>query len=137
MIAGGHAFHEVPVVAGEDHRALVVEQRFGQRFDRVDVQMVARLVEHQHVVLAQQQAGQAQPGPLAAGEHRDSLLHLLAAEQQGAGQVENRLVLGARRGVVLQIFEHAFAFRAGSCKRAGRRRRSGSRSPSGLRRPAA
>ena len=38
--------------------------------------MVARLVEHQHVVLAEQQPGQAQPGPLAAGEDRDPLLHL-------------------------------------------------------------
>ncbi len=68
--------------------------------------MVARFVEHQHVVLAEQQAGQAQPGPLAAGQHRDAFLHLFAAEQQRAGQVENRLVLGARGGVVLQIIEH-------------------------------
>ena len=74
--AGGDALHEVPVVAGEDDRALVVEQRLGQRLDRVDVEMVARFVEHQHVVLAEQQARQAEPGPFAAGEDRDLLLHV-------------------------------------------------------------
>ena len=68
--------------------------------------MVARFVEHQHVVLTEQQSGQAEPGPFAAGEDGDSLLHLVAAEEQRAGQVENLLRLRARRRVVFQIVEH-------------------------------
>ena len=85
------ALHEVPVVAGEDDGALVVEQGLGQGFDGIDVEMVARLVENQHVVLAQQQARQAEPGPLAAGQHGDRLLDVLAAKQEAPRDFENLL----------------------------------------------
>ena len=57
----GHAVHEVPVVAREDHRAAVASQRVGERLDRFDVEMVARLVEHEHVVLLRE-AGRRAPG---------------------------------------------------------------------------
>ena len=61
---------------------LYSSKRLGQRLDGIDVEMVARLVENQHVVVAQQQPRQAEPGALAAGEHRDRLLDVRAAEQQ-------------------------------------------------------
>ena len=91
--AGGHALREVPVVAGEDDRPLVLQQGLGQRLDGIDVEMVARLVEDQHVVIAQQQPRQAEPGPLAAGQHGDRLLDMRLAEQQRAGHFEDLLVL--------------------------------------------
>jgi len=70
----------VPVVAGEDDGALIVVERLGQRVDGVDVEMVARFVEHEHVVLAEQQSGEAQPGSLTTAEHGDRFLHVVAAE---------------------------------------------------------
>ena len=104
--AGGHAFEKMPVVAGEDHRPLIFNERFGERFDRVDVEMVARLVENQDVVLAKQQTGQTQPGSFAAGEDRDPFFHFVAAEEQRAGQIENCLRLRAAGRVVFQIIQH-------------------------------
>ena len=103
--AGRHPLHEVPVVAGEDDRPLVVQQGLGQRLDGIDVEMVARFVEDQHVVLAQQQPRQAEPGPLAAGQDRDRLLDVGAAEQQRAGHVRDLLVLRAAGRRVFQVFE--------------------------------
>ena len=72
--------HEVPIVAGEQDGALIADQRVGQRVDRLDVEVVARLVEHEHRVAAQQDAGQAQSGPLAAAEHLDLLVDRVTTE---------------------------------------------------------
>ena len=55
---GRHALHEVAIVARENDRAGIAAEGVGQRLDRFDVEMVARFVEDQHVVLFEQQAGE-------------------------------------------------------------------------------
>src|SRR5215213_9210477 len=81
------AVQEVPVV-GDDHRAArEVEQRLLERAQRVDVEVVRRLVEEQHVAAALEQLGEMHAVALAAGELADLLLLV------GLAEVEARDVL--------------------------------------------
>ena len=70
----GHAVEEPAVVADDDHAAGEVEDRFFQGPQRVDVQVVRRFVEQQHVAAAAQQLGQVDAVAFAAGEVADLLL---------------------------------------------------------------
>jgi hypothetical protein len=101
----GQPPREVPVVAGEDDRALVVQQRFDEGIDGIDVEVVPRLVEDQHVVVAQQQARQAEAGALPAGEDGDRLPDVRPPEQESASDLKNLLVLLAKGGLTPQVFE--------------------------------
>ena len=62
---------EVAVVADHEQRARPAVEQVLQRGQRVDVQVVGRLVEQQHVRLVHQQPQQLQPPPLAAGQVAD------------------------------------------------------------------
>ena len=62
----------------------------GQDLNGVDVKMVARLIEDQDVVLAQQESREAQPRPLATGENPDAFLDVASLEQQAAGEDERQ-----------------------------------------------
>ena len=53
--------------------------------------MIGRFIHHQHVGLVQQQLRQRHAGPLAAGQHADELILLIAAEQQGPQHVADHL----------------------------------------------
>ena len=66
--AGGDALHEVPVVRREDDGPFVVDQRLSQSVDGIDVEMVARFVEHQDVVLRQQETGETESRTFATRE---------------------------------------------------------------------
>ena len=59
---------EVAVVADHDQRARPAVEQVLERGQRVDVEVVGRLVEQQDVGLGQQQPQQLQPPPLAAGQ---------------------------------------------------------------------
>ena len=65
-----------------DHHGAAGEvvQRHLQRAQRVDVQVVRRLVEQQQVAAAAQQLRQVQPVALTTGEVADPLLLVAAAE---------------------------------------------------------
>ena len=87
---GGDAV-EKPAVVADDHRAAgKAQQRLFQRAQRIDVQIVGRLVEQQEVAAALQQLGQVQPVALAAGEGAHLLLLVGAAEVE-AGRVGPRV----------------------------------------------
>ena len=66
--AGDHVVQKRPVVAHEEDGARVVLQQLFQQFQRVDVQIVGRFVQHQHVGRAGKEAGQQQAVALAARE---------------------------------------------------------------------
>jgi hypothetical protein len=53
-------------VADQKYRAFVVLQQVFQQLQRVDVQVVGRFIQHQHVGRARKQAGQQQAVALAA-----------------------------------------------------------------------
>ena len=62
---GGQPLEEDPVVGDEDERAAVAEQEVLEPADRLDVEVVGRLVEQQDVGLGDERPGQ-QHAPLHA-----------------------------------------------------------------------
>ena len=90
----GDAVEEPAIVADDDGAAGEVEQRFLERAQRVDVEIVGRLVEQQQVAALLQQLRQVHAVALAARQRAD--LPLLP----GALEVEPRDV-GARGDLAL------------------------------------
>ena len=83
---------------GDDHERLVAgAQVRGQPGDRLDVEVVRRLVEHHQVVVAEQQRGQGAAPPLAAGEPGHG------AVERNAGQQLLHHLAGAGRGGPLVV----------------------------------
>ena len=55
---------EMPVMTREDDRPLIIQQGLGERLHGIDIEMVARFIEKEHVVLAQHEPCQTEvPGP--------------------------------------------------------------------------
>ena len=91
-----------PVVADEEQRAVVVGERLGQHVARFHVEMVRGLVQHQEVRAREQELGEREPRLLAAREHGDLLVDLVAREQERAEDAaQARHVVGER--VVLEL----------------------------------
>ncbi len=114
----GDAIEEPAVVADHDGAAGEVQQRLFERAQRVDVEVVGRLVEQQQVAAGAQQLGEMHAVALAARERAD--LALL----RGALEVEPRHV-GARRDRALP--HHDLVFAAGDLLPDGLVRLSASR----------
>ena len=66
--AGDHVVQKGAVMADQEHGAVVALQQVFEQLQRVDVQVIGRLVEHQHVGWARKQARQQQAVALATGE---------------------------------------------------------------------
>jgi len=49
-----------------------------------DVQMVGRLIEKKKIRLLHQHVAEKEPASLTAAQHRDALLHLVIAEEEGS-----------------------------------------------------
>ena len=86
----GDAVEEPAVVADHQDRSRKLAQRILERAQRLDVEVVRRLVEQQHVRPDQQRLRQVQASAFAAGERSDQLL-LIAALEVEAPEI------GARR----------------------------------------
>ena len=69
--AVAHPLEEVPVVRDDDQRPRPAVQEVLQRGQRVDVEVVGRLVEQQHVRLGHEQSQQLQSAALATGQLAD------------------------------------------------------------------
>jgi hypothetical protein len=76
---GRDAVQEPAVVADDDHAAGERLQSGLQRAQRVDVQVVGRLVEQQHVAAGLEQLGQVDAVPLPSRQRADELLLVGAA----------------------------------------------------------
>ena len=80
--AVGHAVDEVAVVRdGEDGAVEILQSAF-QHFAAVHVQMVGRLVEKEEVVALEHQFAQRHAALLAAGEHGDLLVDVVAGKEE-------------------------------------------------------
>ena len=86
-------------MADDDGRALELQQRLLQRIARPQIEVVGRLVEHQHVDALGHQPGQGRPALLAAGQVADTLIHLIADQAETAQQVAHALLDGVGVGV--------------------------------------
>ena len=97
-------------MAGEDHSPFVGEEGLGEGVDGLDVEVVARFVEDEDVEGPEEQAGHAEPGPFTAGENLHLLLHRLAAEEHGAGEVEDLLLFRADHRRPFEVAENGVGF---------------------------
>ncbi len=88
-----------PVVGDEQHRARELPQRALERLAALQVEMVRRLIEHEHVGSRADEDRQRQPAALAARELAQRLLGLLAGEQEPP-QERPRLVGRQSRGAL-------------------------------------
>ena len=66
--AGDHVVQKSTVVADQKHRSVIVLQQVFEQFQRVDVEVIRRLVEHQHISRTRKQARQQQPVALATAQ---------------------------------------------------------------------
>ena len=96
---GADLVQEVPVVADDDHRALVAVEHVLQPADRIDVQVVGGLVQQQHVGVGEQRLRQ-QHAQLPAG--RD-FAHEQVVLVHGDLQAQQEFA-GARFGRVAVVF---------------------------------
>ncbi|MNF74268.1 hypothetical protein D3C84_562960 [compost metagenome] len=92
---GAHAVEEVAVVGNDDHGAVTRREDVFQPADGVDVQVVGRLVQQQHVGIGEQRLGQ-QHAQLPARRH---FAHRAEVLGQRDAQAEEQLA-GARFGGV-------------------------------------
>ena len=81
---GDRLVEQFEVVADHQQRALVLAQESEQPGLGVDVEVVGRLVETQHVGAGEQDAGQLDPAALAARQRADRLI------EAGIGDPESR-----------------------------------------------
>jgi hypothetical protein len=79
-----HVVEEGAVVADQEHRAVVVLQQGFEQLQGFDVEVVGRLVEHQHVGRPREQARQQQAVALAAGERLDRRTRALRAKRKSS-----------------------------------------------------
>src|SRR5690606_32407360 len=66
--AGYHVVEKTPVVAYQKNRAFVLLQQILQQLQRIDIEVVGRLVKHQDIGRPCKQACQEQPVPLTPRE---------------------------------------------------------------------
>ena len=80
--AGDDVVQERPVVADQEHRPLVLDQERLQQLERLDVQVVGRLVQNQQVRRLGEELGQQQAAAFAAGEVLDQAARAFRGEQE-------------------------------------------------------
>ena len=81
---GCQSAEQLAVVAHEDHGSLVPFDRVLERLDRLDVEVVGRLVEHEQVGSREHEHGERHPGPLPAGERAGQALRLVPGKPESA-----------------------------------------------------
>ncbi len=78
---------EIPVVGYDDESPVEGLEGAFKDILGLDVHMVRRLVERQQIMAFQHQLGHTQTRPLAAAEHRNPLVYVLAPEKEGREDV--------------------------------------------------
>ena len=99
------ALQEVAVVADENERARPAVEEVLQFGERLDVEVVGRLVEQQDVGLGHQQPQQLQAPPLAAGQVADRRPLRVAAEAEPLQHLPGRELLLAHREAPLDLLD--------------------------------
>ena len=96
---------QVAVVRYQEHRTTVFLQGDGQRLAHVEVEMVGRLVEHQHGRLPTGEKRKHQPRLLAAGERPCRPAHVVATEAPATEVVLDLLIPPCRQTAAVGIGE--------------------------------
>ncbi len=93
ILVVGHALHQVAVVRDEDQRPGPLVQQALHNREHVRVEVIARLVEHEHVGLLEQHAEQCQTAALAPGEVANVAGKVRPAKAQPLGELRGALGL--------------------------------------------
>src|SRR5882762_2328808 len=80
--ARGQGRYELAVVRDENERAGVPVERGVERLDRFHVEVVGRLIEQHHIGHAEHELPDQHALPLAAGDHLERFLLVVAREEQ-------------------------------------------------------
>ena len=80
--AGHDVVDERAIVADEQQRARPFDQVRLEQLERLDIEIVGRLVEHEHVGRPREQPGEQEPIPLSAGERLDRRVRALGWKQE-------------------------------------------------------
>ena len=91
---GRHRFEEPAIVGDEDHRRVERLQHLLEPLERLDVEVVRRLVEQQQVGLRGERASERGAGQLAAGERLQRTVEVILREAEPADD---------RRGAVAPV----------------------------------
>src|SRR5581483_636604 len=83
---GCQLVNEVAVVRNEDHRAGVLAERCEQHVFGAHIEVIGRLVKQEKIRRMQQHPQQGIAVALAAGEHADTLEHVVSGEQKTSQQ---------------------------------------------------
>ncbi len=94
--AGHDAVEEVAVMADEDDGAGVTGQHFLEHVQCFEIEVVGRLVEHEHVRGLGECAGEHEAAALTAGQHAQRCAALLGLKQEIAHVGDDVLGLSAR-----------------------------------------
>ena len=140
--AGDRLVEQVEVVADDEQGAAVGPQEAHQPLLGVDVEVVRRLVEAQHVAAREQDPGQLDAPPLAARQHADRVLDAVRADAETGGQgaglavggvaaVRAELLLGTRVAADVALVRAAPPWRCAASRCARARRRSRARTGCG------
>ena len=77
---GRNPIEKISIVADGNDSAFVSSQRLLQRLARRNVQVICRLIEHQHVHARIDKLRQGQSSLLSAGEIADMFVNIVASE---------------------------------------------------------
>ena len=102
----GHALHEVAVVRDQKQRARPAVQQVLHRGQHVGVQVVARLVEDEHVRLVQQDEHERQPALLTARQVAYRLVQIGTREAQLLQQLAGRHLLAVQHRAAAVAAHH-------------------------------
>ncbi|MCY1419210.1 hypothetical protein D9M71_347940 [compost metagenome] len=113
-----HRIEEITVVGDQQQGAGVALEPLFQPEDRIQVEVVGRLVKQQQLGWAHQRLGQVQAHPPAAGEVADAAVHLLAGEAEAGQQLARagicRVAVGTVQLAVQARYGGAVVARLGS-----------------------
>ena len=85
---------EIAVMGDDEDSAAVIGEVGLQPADAAKVQMVGRLIEHDHVRLSEKEPGESHPGLLAAGESGDLFVKLIIPESQASEDSDDFSLVG-------------------------------------------
>ena len=102
----GHALHQKAIVCHQDQRAGPAVQQVLDNREHVGIQVVARLVQDEHVGLVQNRQQQRQATALAARKIADAAPELLRRKAQALAELLGRSLLAVDNVVLLIVAEH-------------------------------
>ena len=101
-----HLVHEIAVVTDHNDTAVEVLQILLQNLQRIDVQVIGRLVEHQEVGVLHKHRTQVQAPLLSARELGDVVLLLQRSEHEVLQELHGRQVATAAQIHILRYLTH-------------------------------